>query len=294
MGWRIGRLVVWLACGVAAAAAQNRADLLVTNDWLAAHLKDPELVILHTGTAQDYDAGHIPGARLVTLSAISKTGDEGLRLELPPVETLENAFGSLGVSETPRVVIYAGNDTMQSATRVWFTLDYLGLSARVSLLQAPLSVWKQEGREVSRQAASAQAATLAARPRTRAVVSFGELKALLDARAVELIDARTPEFYSGAELGMMTRGGHIPGARNVPFLTLLDEQGRLKPLEAWRQSLAPGDGRPLVLYCHIGQQATLLYFAARMLGRDVRLYDGSFQDWSRRTELPVETAGHRE
>src|SRR3569832_1812152 len=94
-------------------AAAN-PSFLVSGEWLFGHLHDPSLVLLHVGTQKDYDAGHIAGARLVTLGDISISGSAGLRLDLPPASDLEMAFRRLGVSIDSRVVVYAGNDSVQS------------------------------------------------------------------------------------------------------------------------------------------------------------------------------------
>lgn len=280
MGWRLkGPLFLCLSV-----LAQDPRPPVVSTEWLAASLRLPNLVLLHVGTQKDFDAGHIPGARLLQLPDISVTGPAELRLELPPIADLEHAFTRLGVAESSIVIVYAGNDSMQSAARAWFTLDYTGV--RASLLDAPLKVWREEGRAISLAPASYVPSVFTAKPDARRVVDAAWLKSQLS--AVTVIDARTPEYFSGATQGFAAaRSGHIPGARNIPFNTLLDEKSRLKPLPALRAIL--GDSaKPLVVYCHIGQQATLVYFAARYLGLDVRLYDGSFQDWSARSDLPVE------
>jgi thiosulfate/3-mercaptopyruvate sulfurtransferase len=253
-------------------------------------LKDESVVILHVGSEQDYDAGHIPRARLVTLADISITDQSGLRLELPPVSELEVAFGRLGVSNGLRVVVYAGTNSVQSATRVWFTLDYLGLGDRAALLDGGLALWRAAGRPLSTEPASFQASKFTAHPRPELVVSTDWVNTHLDDPNVRLLDARLPEFYSGASAGGMPRAGHIPGARNVPFTSVLAEDGKLMPPESLRTILNGAGGQEPALtvsYCHIGQQATLLYFVARYLGLNARLYDGSFQDWSRRLELRV-------
>jgi CubicO group peptidase (beta-lactamase class C family)/3-mercaptopyruvate sulfurtransferase SseA len=258
--------------------------MLASGEWLAGHLADPSLVILHVGSQKDYDAGHIPGARLVTLADISITDATGLRLELPPVAALEEAFGKLGVSDTSRVIVYAGTESVQSATRVWFTLDYLGAGDRATLLDGGLAAWRAEGRPVSTEAAAAQPRKFTAHAAPQRVVNADWVRSHLDDAKVHIIDARLPEFFDGVNGGGMPRAGHIPGARSVPYSSLLGEHGKLKPAE----SLAPAVNGDVVSYCHIGQQATVVYFAARYLGLDARLYDGSFQDWSRRTDLPVE------
>jgi CubicO group peptidase (beta-lactamase class C family) len=272
-------------------AAPNRG-MLVSGADLATHLNDPATVILHVGSQADYETGHLPGARLVTLTDISVTGPNGLRLELPPVHDLEAAFGRLGISDTTRrIIVYAGNDSVQSATRVWFTLDYLGLGDRAALLDGGIAEWRAEKRPLNTDApAIVPAAGFTAHPATQRVVTAEWVHSHATDRAVQILDARTPEFYSGANAGGMPRAGHIPDARSVPFTSLLQEHGKLKSPAALAHLLTPDPARApaqTVSYCHIGQQATVLYFAARYLGLDAHLYDGSYQDWSRRTELPV-------
>ncbi|MBI4906464.1 MAG: sulfurtransferase [Acidobacteria bacterium] len=265
--------------------------LLVSADWLAAHLNDRGPVMLHVGTRKGYEEGHIPGARLVTLADLSVTGEAGLRLELPQVPVLEAALRKLGVGEAGRVVVYPGAESnVQSATRVWFTLDYLGLGNRAALLDGGLTAWKAAGGKVTQEATPEASGNVTAKAAPERVVDAGWLRTRLNDPKVQVLDARLAEFHSGANAGGMPRGGRIPGARNVPYNALLEKDGKLKATNALRRALQPRDGAVTAVYCHIGQQATVLYFVGRYLGLDVRLYDGSFQDWSRRTELPVEPA----
>jgi thiosulfate/3-mercaptopyruvate sulfurtransferase len=224
----------------------------------------------------------------VTLGGISITGERGLRLEMPPVAALEEAFRRLGVTDASHVVVYPADESVQSATRVWFTLDYLGMSDRASLLDGGLAAWKAEGRPLSTEAPRPAAGTFTARPAAERIVNAEWIRAHLSDSQVQVIDARLPEFYSGANAGGMPRAGRVPGARSVPFSSVLDEQRKLKPPESLRELLTARPAALTVAYCHIGHQATLVYFAARYLGLEARLYDGSFQDWSTRTEMPVE------
>lgn len=268
-------------------AAETR-NMLISTSTLETRLKDDSLVLLHVGTQKDYAAGHIPGARLLTLADISITDDRGMRLQLPPAESLSQAFGNLGVSDTSQIVIYPGTDSVQSATRVWFTLDYLGHGSHTALLDGGLSLWKSEQRTLSTETPAVTPATLTVRPNPELVVNSDWVLSHLKDPAFQIYDARFAEFYSGANAGGMPRAGHIPGALNVPYPTLLSEDKKLLAPDRLQSLMQMKQGRPAVTYCHIGQQATVLYFVAKYLGMEARLYDGSFQEWSSLPELPVE------
>ena len=196
------------------------------------------------------------------------------------------ALLKLGISNASKPVIYAGTDSVQSATRVWFTFDYLGLPAR--LLDGGLAAWKAKGLAIATESASFDvAASVKLTPHPEWIVDADWLNAHRADQSVVLLDARLPEFYSGENTGQMPRGGHIPGAWSVPFPTLLTENKQFIPRKKLSELL--GNGNTIVTYCHIGQQATVLFFAGRLSGKNVKLYDGSFQDWSARSELPVVT-----
>lgn len=281
------RLFWFALCFVSALWADNR-HLLISTDALAAKLNDPSLVLLHVGTGKDYDSGHIPGARLVTLADISVTGPAGLRLEMPPVEKLHDALLKLGVTNDKRVVIYPGNESIQSATRVWFTFDYLGWGERAALLDGGLSAWKASGKTLStdKTAAATSTGKLTLKPHPALIVDAAWLRNKIETPGLLLIDSRLPEFYTGANNSGMPRAGRIPGAVNVPYPSLLTADRKLLP-DAELKTRLTKPSKELVTYCHIGQQATVGYFVARYLGMKPKLYDGSFQDWSSRPELPV-------
>jgi len=257
------------------------ANLLVTPEWLSS---EKDIVILHAGSAKDYAEGHIAGARLVTLADVSKP-DSKLRLEMPPAELMRERMMQWGIGDGTRVVIYAGNESVQTATRIWFTFEYHSLEA--SLLDGGLAAWKAKGLPVTTEApavVAAKALTVKARPEL--IVDTAWVSEHLRDGQVTIVDARLPEFYSGANAGVMPRAGHIPGAKSVPYPTLLAENNGFQAVGALAEKL--GQAATLVTYCHIGMQATVPYFAARLAGRDVKLYDGSFEDWSAKPELPVD------
>ncbi len=260
-------------------------SLLIDTDQLASSLKDPALVLLHVGAQKDYDAGHIPGARLVTLGDLSITSEKGLRMEMPPVDALRTSLLKLGVSDTSRVVLYTGSDSIQSATRVFFTFDYLSLKS--ALLDGGLSLWKAKGLPVTTDASSfSPASKLTVKLRPELIVDAAYMNAHLNDKGVSIIDARLPQYYDGSDAGGQPRAGHIPNASNVPYSSLIDGSKKVLSVDSLKQKVG---SKPVLTYCHLGMQATVVYFASRLSGVDAKLYDGSFQDWSSQAELPVST-----
>lgn len=275
-------------------AAAAREKLLVSTEWLAGRLKDPDLVVLHVGDKAGYEAGHVPGARLVTLGDISAppAAKDPLILEMPDPEALRAKLQALGVSDRSRIVVYPTRD-IQSATRVVFVLDAAGLGARTSLLNGGLAAWTKEGRAVE---TAPLAPTVAPAPgrlsplKMRPIVVDADfVKTHARAKGYVLVDARTPDFYAGERAGGPAakphKTGHIAGAKSVPLTTVTTPDARLaSPEEIAARFKAAGvkPGDKVIAYCHVGQQATATIFAARTLGLDVLLYDGSFEDWSRR------------
>ena len=276
------------------AIALAAEPLLVDVNWLATHLNDHGLVILHVGPKPDYLTAHIPGARHITLEDIALGMDRKnpaeLTLELPPPEELRKRLAAFGISSDSRIIVYfAAKTALQSSTRVVFTLDYIGLGDHTSLLNGGLPAWTAAGKTVTAEVASITPGNFTPRPVKNLVADADFVKSVSKRPNHKLIDARLPEFYKGTQ-PTYEKSGHIPGAINLPFAELLDEnlafnKERLSTLFK-TAGVNPGD--TVVAYCHIGQQATAVIFAARLLNHPVMLYDGSFQDWSTNSRGPVE------
>jgi thiosulfate/3-mercaptopyruvate sulfurtransferase len=268
-----------------------RESMIVSTEWLAQHLEDDSLVLLQVGEKEEYLQGHIPGAQFLQLAEISAPRGEGLSLELPPVAQLKTTFEKLGVSDKSRIVVYFSKDWVTPTARVFLTLDYLGLGERTSILDGGLPAWRAENRPVTTDEEVGKMGSLSAQPNKQIVVDAAWVNANLNKPGVMILDARAPKFYTGEDIGRMPRGGHIPGAKSIPFPSLVNDPGnKFKSAEALRalfNSAGVKQGDSVTTYCHIGQQASLLYFVARYLGYNAHLYDGSFEDWSRRSELPV-------
>ncbi len=296
------RHAVFLAFAAQALIAQQprdpRASLFVSSSWLADHLKDPDLVLLHVGDKPEYDAGHIPGARYLSLQDISvsdRTNPNGLVLEVPSATDLHERLAALGIGDKSRIVVYFGKDWVSPTTRVLFTLDYAGLGAQSTMLDGGMPRWKAENRDLTTEVPAPKTGNLSPLKVRYLVVDADWVNAHRRDSHVSIVDARDTVFYKGIRAGgrppTEQRAGHIANAKSVFFGSLFDENNVLKSPEELRAiftaaGVQPGD--TVVTYCHIGQQATATLFAARSLGHPTLLYDGSFEDWSRRSALPVD------
>jgi thiosulfate/3-mercaptopyruvate sulfurtransferase len=299
--WLGSIVVVFLASATlpSARAASPRDALLVTTTWLAQHLNDADLVLLHVGDKTEYAARHIAGARHVALMNLSVERG-GLSLEMPPVDDLRQTLETLGISDHSRIVVYYDKSAITPATRVVFTLDYAGLGSNTSLLDGGLEAWTRDGRDVTAAIAPARVGSLSPLATTPIVVDADYVLAHLKAPHVAIVDARAAAFYDGVDSGKSMVGsamvphktGHIAGAHSVPFTTVTDDHLAFRSAAELAAIFAKAGVQPddtIIGYCHIGQQATAMLFAARTLGHPVLLYDGSFQDWSRHDDrYPVE------
>jgi thiosulfate/3-mercaptopyruvate sulfurtransferase len=273
-----------------------RPEMLVTTGWLAENLNEPDVIVLCiNSTPEFYTKGHIPGARQIKLDEIAVTRD-GIPNELPSVEILQHVFAAAGVSNSSRVVLY-GERFNLFAARAYFTLDYLGLAARVALLDGGIEKWTAERRPLSTEIPQAKTTTLVVSPRPEILVDTKAMRDLSQKKpgSAALIDARPTKEFTGEQLSEdVAKAGHIPGAKGLFWMDMLVSRQNpvLKPEAELRRMYSEVNaraGQPLVTYCRTGMQAAFDYFVAKYLGYDPSMYDASFFEWSK-NGLPAETS----
>ncbi|MBC7843812.1 MAG: sulfurtransferase [Gemmatimonadaceae bacterium] len=276
-----------LAFGQTGRVAASTDSMVVTTDWLVSHLMDPSVAVIEVTHEAGQRGPHIPGSRALFYRSMTVSRD-GLSTELPSPDSLRALLEGLGVSSSQRVVVYASEAPM--ATRLLMTLDYLG-HQRFAYLDGGLPTWTAEKRAVTDAEPTVTRGTFTIAPRTAIIATADWLSSRLGKPGTALIDTRTDGEYNGTgNRSGMPSAGHLDGARQLEWEALFDSTNGLllKPRDELRQQFAERTraGDTVVTYCWVGYRASATYFAARMLGYDVKFYDGSYQDWQSR-KLPT-------
>jgi thiosulfate/3-mercaptopyruvate sulfurtransferase len=280
----------------------STTDPLVSTEWLAAHLDDPNVKIIDASfkmpgvmplPVDDYLAAHIPGAGFFDVDAVS---DHSVALPhmYPDAAQFADDVGALGISSDDTIVAYDSGGWVAAPRAWWMFLSYGHANVRV--LDGGLKKWQAEGRSIESGKASPKPAKFAATLDKSFVRSKEQVVANLSSRKEQLIDARAANRFEGTvpEPRAGIRSGHIPGSRNLPYNALFDAAtGTMKSLDGLRQAFA-GTGldlaAPIVTTCGSGVSAAVLTLALYRLGvRGSALYDGSWSEWGQADGPPVAT-----
>ncbi|MBX9797138.1 3-mercaptopyruvate sulfurtransferase [Sphingomonas sp.] len=265
-------------------------DALVTTDWLAGELQASDLRVVDAtyflaehgrDAAAEYDAAHIPGAVFMDLAEIADLSSP-LPSMLPSPEKFASRMQSLGLGDGSRIVLY-DNSPLHTAARAWWMLKVFG-AHDVAILDGGLAKWQAEGRAVASGKESLRHRHFTVWADDARVRRLDQMKANLDSKAEQVVDARSPARFSGEEPDPRpaTHAGHIPGSANIHYATLFNADGTWKQGDALKAVFDEAGidlAKPVVATCGSGITAAVLVFGAQLLGNTAALYDGAWAEW---------------
>jgi thiosulfate/3-mercaptopyruvate sulfurtransferase len=271
-------------------------EVLVETDWVATHLTDPALRIVEVDVdTSQYEKGHIPGA--IGFNWQTQLNDP-VRRDIVSQADLEALLSKHGIGNTHTIVLYGDNNNWFAAFAFWILKMYGHEDVR--LMNGGRKKWVDEARPLTTEVPSYPPTTYKARPADESLRAYRDqvMAAYRDPGFV-LVDVRSPQEFTGEILAppglpeTAQRGGHIPGARNIPWAQAVREDGTFKSVDELRQLYGSKEVTPdkrVIAYCRIGERSSHTWFVLKyLLGYpDVRNYDGSWTEWGSMVNAPIE------
>jgi thiosulfate/3-mercaptopyruvate sulfurtransferase len=272
------------------ALAQPKENILVTPEWVSLQRNMSDLVILQVDAVKaDFDREHVPGSQFLWPEWLGPN-TPAATLNAPDQKTATEVLQRLGVNKGSYVVVCNGSGDPTLAARMFATLESLGLKSRVHYLNGGLEAWKKAGMQVSYSSTPVKKGTFTIFNPVPVFVEKDRILKTQGSGSSIIIDARAKSYFEGEPYGY-PRDGRIRGSVNLFYKDLFEPDGTLKPQDELARkfsAIAPDRTKPLLTYCFTGQTASMVYLAGRTLGYDMKIYDGSMQEWSRDPKLPMD------
>lgn len=283
-----GLLAITACAPVSGTSTYPNASLLAETGWLSERLNDPQVRIIDVRGSNSYEEGHIPGSVYLNMGDMvdEKASVRGM---LAPLELIEARLGSLGIGRESTVVVYDDSGGLW-ASRLFWIMDYFQ-HKDLRVLNGGFSKWTKEARPLSQVSPAPTPTAYKGNPLPARSVDRQWVFSNLKNSDIRLVDARTPEEYSGVDKAGNKRAGHIPGAVNAEWSRNLNQDKTWKSArdlkKIFEEQGVTGD-KQVVTYCQTGTRASHDYFTLRLLGyQNVSLYDGSWEEWGNELTLPI-------
>lgn len=285
-----------LAAGLATAAGAAENGALVTADWVADNLKNPKVKVFEVSVDPGvYERGHVPGATNIRWHTELV---DPVKRDIASRENLQKLLSEAGVDKDTTIVLYGDNNNWFAAWGAW-VLEAYGLGDRVKLLDGGRKVWEAKGLPLDTATPEAAKGSIeVGELNTKVRARLGDvLKVANGDQGATLLDIRSPDEFSGKIFApegskeLSIRAGHVPGAKNVPWSKAVNADGTIKSKDELKKIYADAgvDGsKPVIVYCRIGERSSHTWFVlAKVLGYDVKNYDGSWTEYGNSVGVPV-------